>query len=269
MLLRQWLCLVPLTSALTTAAIGCSGTSVDVSKPDGGNSDSGGDGGSCVERNAAPREFCSLSRAKPQVPLTLSVRQDCAGPVATGERCVVTVAGTVITVRMLQTVCPRGDNAPLVCRVAEVDCALPPLAAGAYNVIVDPLGGVSADAAPADPAEAKPAPMPTPTGTLVVVAGGEQTACKLAPLGSQPPTIKTSDYPGTCKVDADCTPVDTAVCNPCCVDAAIATVDLEKYQRDIANKAATCTRGQQGPVCSCVAGRTICGADNKCALTRL
>jgi hypothetical protein len=267
MSLRRWLCLVPVTAALATAAFGCGGTSTDVAKADGGGGADSGE--TCVESNAAAREFCSLSRAKPQAPLTLTVRQDCAGPAAKSQRCVVNVAGNVITMRMLQTLCPSAGAAPAICRVAEVDCALPPLAAGAYTVAVEPLGGASSDAAPPQPGEVNPAPMLTPTGTLVVVEGGEQTACKLAPPGSQPPSVKTSDYPGTCKVDADCTLVDTAVCNPCCANAALAKIDIDAFQRDIASKAATCARGAPQPVCSCVASRATCGADNKCALTRL
>jgi hypothetical protein len=255
---------LPVTLVAVLGLAACGGTTIEPApKADGGGLPDVGSNvdatPACSDQNERATGFCSLTRGKPQTPLTITVRQDCAGARAVNERCVVTVVGKTINIKMLRTTCSNDGPEPAVCRVADVKCALPPLAVDTYSVVVDQTTTAGDAFTPGTAA---------PQGDLVVVGDGTQTSCTLPPLGTPPPSISTAGYDNSCQVDADCTLVDTSVCNPCCPTQAVAKSSAKQFNIDVADKATACTRGQVGPVCICAPAQVSCGADKKCTVVR-
>jgi hypothetical protein len=247
--------------------VGCASTTGDVTpKP----SDSGiqldaepsldgapqADGGPvCRSVMESARTFCSLTRAKPQTGLELVLRESCGNLALQNERCEVEVVGTEVRIRRVVTQCSNDAPAPPGCRVADVTCAVPPLAAGTYKVVVGPRAGALVP----DQASA--------TGELVVIADGTQTKCKLGPLGEPSALLDPAKYDSACKVDADCTVVSVTPCCSACATGVVAASSRAKYDSDYADAASFCPRGELG-ACACAPSRAVCGPNSKCAAVR-
>jgi hypothetical protein len=253
--------------SINVALVGCSSTSdnaaptptdsgiqVDSAQQldGGGTSDSGPSCSSVVE---SPRTFCSLSRAKPQTGLELVLREPCASLALRSERCEVEVVGTEVRIRRVVTQCSNDVPAPPACRVADLTCAVPPLAAGTYKVVVGQrAGALVPDQGPA-------------TGDLIVTADGTQTKCKLGPLGEPVASLDPAKYDTACKVDADCTVVSVNPCCSACATGVVASSSRAKYDSDYADAATFCPRGEFG-ACACAPSRAVCGLNNKCSTVR-
>lgn len=252
MLHRRSLLSLTLSSSLSFSAIACGGaTSIDAT-----NRGSAGvheqDGAGCHTLAVPADRACvpALARAGSAITLDVQIRE-----CASADMCKVQVADAKVTLALSSTSCAAGGDdgasATIVpmCRTSTIACALPPLAAGRYEVELSgetPRTGL-------------------PARELVVADGAAETSCALA---SAIPS-RRDDYGRTCSVDADCAVV--ALGDPCarcaCPDAAIAAEDVARYEAETRAASSQCsTFGAPAVSCAACAPRAAWCNDGVCAV---
>lgn len=95
-----------------------------------------------AESSVAAAAFCVPAEGAPAgTALTLKVRETCGsecGSAPVAQRCVVSIDGSRLTLALAGESCSAssGTQCAALCRVSSFDCAVPALAAGAYEVEV-------------------------------------------------------------------------------------------------------------------------------------
>ncbi len=257
-----------LITALVFMAIGCAGAVDRVGKDgsNGGSSgSSGSSGGGDPEGDVVPgscniepldgTRACVPGLAKANAPITIKMEttgcsSTCGGTFT--EPCEVSVSGDVVTLKASVKRCQLKEPkpCPAVCEVPQIDCTIPPLAAGSYRVkLVGEI--VNSESAPRQ---------------LVVAANGDASSCTF-PNNGTPPPIVASDYANTCTSANDCLAVVTGdVCGVCqCPNAAIAKSSSEKYEADVRASQSVCRSEGTASCAPCETTTPAC-VNGKCVL---
>ncbi len=213
------------SSSGSSGASGSSGTSGS----SGGTSGSSGANPTCTAQTLPGDRACVPGTARANTPITIAVdaSDGCLGCFTTFDPCSVTVSGDQITVAMVTRTCPpAGDvGCPAVCAYQSTTCTIPPLAAGAYTVVVvgdKPRVGL-------------------PPRQLVVTPDGAASSCSL-PVPPEGPKPLADVYAKTCTTDDDCAAATVGdVCAPCkCPNAAIAISAVRSYEADYRASTSQC-----------------------------
>lgn len=243
-----------LTSLLALASVllaACSGATVSIpgSPGDGTDAGAGTDAspgppvpGCTTEKEQATRA-CLPGTAQAGATINLEMTSDgCFGCGTSNPRCDVQVAGNTITLAMRALSCPVTGPCTAVCMQPKVTCAIPPLAAGTYQVKLETVE------------------MPTMTRELVVAATGE-TSCKVDP------NVKPMDpsaFARDCAQVSDCALVTTDTCGVCtCQNGAIAKSELPRYQAEQRARWSSCEWLAGGVACKCATSTLAC-VNNQC-----
>ncbi len=216
------------TGASTAPGVAPGSSSGGGSSPRDGGERSGTDEDlTCRTADVAGRRGCVPGLALAGVPLSLHVDAD--GCLACGATlsCAVTVAGSAIELAMSAQICPPpGGPCPPVCLPQDATCALPPLAAGTYEVKVK-----------------GEAPRKfLPPRQLVVAADATATSCEL-PTTTTSSELDGSRFSTACHSDADCTLVatgDVCGCAALCPGTAVAKTALLDYAAELRSKTSAC-----------------------------
>lgn len=219
------------------------GTSGGGSGSGGSSSGSNGDA-ACVDANLAARRVCVPGVAQPGVPLSLTI--DAAGclPCQATLDCSVLVSSAEIHVALASRTCTvlGGQACPAVCLQQKVTCQVPPLAAGAYDVVIDNAAQYA--------------------NRSQLVVGSDPspgTSCDLPPDDTGV-TIEGASFSTSCSDDSDCMLASLgAACGAVhCPNGAIAKTEQARYEAEARAKRSQCLPHAAFPTPSCPAFRPVC-----------
>jgi hypothetical protein len=229
----------------------CSGATVTIpgSPGDGSDAGTGNDGsptpplpGCTVAKEQATRA-CLPGTAQAGATINVNMTSEgCLGCGTSNARCEVQVAGNSITLSMRADSCPVTGPCTAACMQPRVTCAIPPLAAGTYEVKLETVN------------------MPTVTRELVVAPTGA-TSCTVDP------NVKPMDpsaYARSCTEVSDCALVTTDTCGTCaCQNAAIAKSELPRWESEQRQRWSSCEWLAGGVACKCASSTLAC-VNNQC-----
>lgn len=255
-------------SVVTLASFAACGGSVaqqpndeqqDSGDPGGAKLDDAGDASACWSVDIDANLACvpGVAAANQGLSIALAISDRCPHRV---DQCAVAIEGTKISLRLTEVKCPTPQTCPVPVGPDSVQCSIPPLAPGRYEV--EAVGeGVR-------PAFA--------VRELVVAESGTDTTC----YGGTPdgyPNIETAKYPTSCASDDDCIAVRSSnLCvpdpdlalfpklDPCsCPDGAIAASGRDAYDADYRTFLSRCATPKQGTDCTpCPPVKPTCKKDD-------
>lgn len=224
---------------------------------DAGAAVDGSDPAGCSVLDARGKNACVPGTAKANRATSIDVRlADCLACATTVQPCEVTTNANVVTLAFATRQCPPPDGVcPAVCAEGKVTCAIPPLAAGTYQIVL----------------EGEPPSTGLPPRELVISDDASATSCELLPEGTTADELSVDGLATSCVIDTDCAAVRTG--DPCavcaCPNAAIATSELPFYGYQARPLTAACARPESPPACAPCPTTTATCVAGTCQLTSL